>query len=268
MDQTATVACDIRVGTSGYDYTDWEGPFYARGLGRTEYLGAYSEAFGTLELGFPGSGVPAPGTLRQLMGMIRRPLDFAVKAGGVIARDLDPAGWKAAAGAFAASLEPLAEAGRLCAVLVGFPFGFRYRDDERRYLDRILREFAAFPLVVEFGNAEWFTARVIEGLKARGVGLCSSDLPRIEGLPPVSDLVTSDLAYVRFHGRDGVARTLGAAHGDYRYSSDELRSWLPRLEAMSVEAKKLRVFFTNHRGGNAPADARELLRLAKAARLV
>jgi len=268
MDQTATVACDIRVGTSGYDFTDWEGSFYPRGLGRTEYLGAYSEAFGTLELGFPGSGIPTPGMLRQLMGRTRRPVDFAVKAGSVLTRGLDPAGWKAAASAFAASLEPLAEAGRLCAVLVGFPFDFRYRDDERRYLDRVLREFAAFPLVVEFGNAEWFTARVIEGLKARGVGLCSSDLPRIEGLPPVSDLVTSDLAYVRFHGRDGVARTLGSTHGAYRYSSDELRSWLPRLEAMSVEAKKLRVFFTNHPGGNAPADAMELFRLARAARLV
>ncbi len=268
MDQTATAACDIRVGTSGYDYSDWEGPFYPRGLGRTEYLGAYSEAFGTLELGFSGAVAPSPDALRELMGRTRRPVDFAVKAGNVLTRNLDPAGWKAAARAFAASLETLAGAGRLCAVLVGFPFGFRYRNDERRYLDRVLREFSAFPLVVEFGNAEWFTARVIEGLKARGVGLCSSDLPRIDGLPPVSDLVTSDLAYVRFHGRDGVARTLGSAHGDYRYSSDELRSWLPRLEAMSVETKKLRVFFTNHRGGNAPVDARELLRLAKAARLV
>ncbi len=268
MDQTATAACDIRVGTSGYDYTDWEGPFYPRGLGRTEYLGAYSESFGTLELGFSGAVAPSPDALRELMGKTRRPLDFAVKAGSALTRNLDPAGWKAAARAFAASLETLAGAGRLCAVLVGFPFSYRYRDDERRYLDRVLREFAAFPLVVEFGNAEWFTARVIEGLKARGVGLCSSDLPRIEGLPPVSDLVTSDLAYVRFHGRDGVARTLGAAHGDYSYSSDELRSWVPRLEVMSVEARKLRVFFTNHRGGNAPADARELLRLAKAARLV
>jgi uncharacterized protein YecE (DUF72 family) len=256
------------VGTSGYDYPDWEGPFYPRGLGRAEYLGAYSEAFGTLELGFPGSGIPAPGMIRELMGRTRRPVDFAVKAGSVLTRDLDPAGWKTAAAAFAASMEPLAGAGRLCAVLMGFPFGFRYRDDERRYLDRVLREFAAFPLVVEFGNAEWFTARVIEGLKTRAVGLCSSDLPRMEGLPPVSDLVTSDLAYVRFHGRDGVARTLGATQGEYRYSSEELRSWLPRLEAMSIEARKLRVFFTNHRGGNAAADARELLRLAKAARLV
>jgi len=268
MDDQAAPVCDIRVGTSGYDYPEWEGPFYARGLGRSEYLGAYSESFGTLELGFPASGAPGSGVMRDLMAHTRRPVDFAVRAGPALTRDIDPSGLASAARSFTAGVAPLAEAGRLCAVLVSFPFAFHYHDDERRYLDRVLREFSAFPLVVEFGNAEWFTARVIEGLKARGVGLCSSDLPRIEGLPPVSDLVTSDLAYVRFHGRDGEAWLTGGSRRAYRYSRDELAAWVPRLEAMSVEAGKVRVFFANCRRGDAPADAKELLRLAKAARLV
>ncbi|MBU0927990.1 MAG: DUF72 domain-containing protein [Spirochaetes bacterium] len=270
MDETPDSRCDIRVGTSGYDYPEWEGSLYPRGLGRSEYLGAYSEAFETLELNFSYYGMPKPAAMRAMAARTRRPIDFSVKANQALTHRIDPAGWKAAAAEFASGVAPLAEEGRLCAVLVGFPFSFRYRDDERRYLDRLLKELSSFPLVVEFRNADWFSSRVIEGLKARGVGLCAVDLPRLDGLPPVSDLVTSDLAYVRFHGRNGEAWWTGdsGSRYEYRYSAEELSSWLPRLEAMSVEAKRLRVFFNNHRRGNAPADAKALLGLARAAKLL
>lgn len=291
MDEEADFRCDIRAGTSGFDYADWEGPLYPRGLGRGEYFGAYSESFGTLELVFPGPELPDPKSLLALVSKARRPLDLALQAGPGLAfqggaappfkaeiagavqtrgRGLDPAGWKKAARVFAAGLEALAGAGRLCAAFFGFPFSFRYRDDERRYLDRLLREFSAFPLAVEFGNAEWINARLVEGLKARSVGLCSSDFPRIDGLPPVSDLVTSKLAYVRFHGRNAESWSSGGGRAgcSYRYSDEELAAWLPRLEAMSVEAAKIRVFFRNRRDGNAPRDAMALGRLARAARLI
>ncbi|GAB1456861.1 hypothetical protein MASR2M48_21690 [Spirochaetota bacterium] len=147
-------------------------------------------------------------------------------------------------------------------MLIGFPPSFLYRDDERRYLDGLLKALSSFPLVVEFLNAEWYNARVIEGFKSRGVGLCMVDVPRLDGLPPVSDMVTADLACVRFHGRDAQAWLAeGPGGGAYRYSRDELATWVPRLQAMRVEAKRLRIYFTNHRAGAAPAAARDLTRL-------
>lgn len=269
MSDATLPQCDIRIGTSGYDYPEWEGALYPRGLGRKEYLGAYSEVFDTLELNFSYYGMPKPERLSDMLARTRRPIDFSIKAHQSLTHRIDPGTWKASAAEFAAAIAPLAEAGRLCAVLFEFPYSFHYGADERRYLDCAMREFASFPVVVEFRNPDWLSARVIEGLKERRVGLCSLDLPRIEGLPPTSDLVTSDLAYVRFHGRNAEAWWTGDAGSryDYGYSTDELAAWLPRLESMSVEARKLRVFFNNHRRGNAPANARELLRLARAAKL-
>jgi len=270
MGETVETRCDIRVGTSGYDYPEWEGALYPRGLGRSEYLGAYSEAFDTLELEYPARRPSEPRSSRELMSMTRRPIDFSVRAGPLLTGGADPAAWREAAAELAAGLSPLAEAGRLCAALFSFPPSFRYRADERRHLDRLLREFSAFPLVVEFLNAEWLSSRVIEALKERGAALCSSDLPRIEGMPPESDLVTSGIAYVRFHGRNASAWLSGDARSrcEYRYPCDELSSWLPRLESMSAEAGRLRVFFVNRRGGGAPAAAKDLLRLAKGAKLL
>ncbi len=260
MDDALPPRPDLRIGTAGYDYPEWDGAFYRRGLGRSEYLGAYSEAFGTVELRLPA--------LSALDGS-RRPLDAAVRLGCALTRGASPAGWKAEAAALARGLEPFAEAGRLVAAVACFPASFRYGEAERRYLDGLLRELSAFPLAVEFIDAEWLNARVIEGLKARGVCLCASDLPRLEGLPPPSDLVTADLAYVRLHGRDPARWAAGPASGPgYRYSADELAGWIPRLEAMSVEARSVRAVFCDRRGACAPQDARALARLASGAGLL
>lgn len=261
---------DIRIGTSGYDYPEWEDLLYSKGTGRKEYLGAYSEVFGTVELNFSYYGMPRPENIRELLARTRRPIDFAIKANQALTHKIDPATWEDSVSAFLKGISPLGEADRLCAVLIGFPYSFHYRDEERRYLDRLLKELAAFPLVVEFRNSEWFNARVIDGLKKRRVGLCSVDLPRLEGLPPLSDLVTSDLAYVRFHGRNEAAWWSGDAgtRYEYLYSRDELNAWIPRLEAMSTQAKKIRVYFNNHRRGDAVTNATGLRALAAAAKLL
>jgi uncharacterized protein YecE (DUF72 family) len=261
---------DLRIGTSGYDYPEWEGVFYPKGIGRKEYLGAYSQAFGSVELNFSYYGMPRAESIRRLLGQTRKPIDFSIKANKALTHEIAPATWSDSVAEFSRGIEPLGEAGRLCAVLLEFPYSFHYRDEERRYLDKVLKALSAFPLVVEFRGADWFNARVIDGLKARNVGLCSVDLPRLEGLPPLSDLVTSDLAYVRFHGRNGAAWWSGDAGSryEYLYSRDALSAWLPRLEAMSTQAKKLRVYFNNHRRGDAPANAKELAALATAAKLI
>lgn len=270
MNEPVEQECDIRIGTSGYDYPEWEGVLYPRGLGRSEYLGSYSESFSTLELRHPPRGMTSPEAMRDMMARTRRPLDFSVPASMALTHGASHAGWRAIAADFASGIEPLAEADRLCAVLLGFPSTFLYRNDERRYLDMLLKALSSFPLVVEFMNIEWYNARVIEGFKARGVGLCSVDLPRLDGLPPVSDMVTSGLAYVRMHGRNESAwrtRDAMACH-EYRYSPSELSTWVHRIEAMSIAASRVRVFFTTYRHGGAPAAATELLRLASAAKLL
>jgi len=263
-------ALDIKIGTSGYDYPEWEGVLYSKGIGRKEYLGAYSQVFGSVELNFSYYGMPKAANLQKLLSQTRTPIDFSIKANQTLTHKINPATWQDNIKEFSKGIAPLREAGRLGAVLLEFPYSFHYRDDERRYLNKVLKALAAFPLVVEFRGADWFNARVIDGLRERGVGLCSVDVPRLEGLPPVSDIVTSDIAYVRFHGRNGAAWWNGdsATRYEYLYSKDELSAWVLRLEAMSTQAKKIRVYFNNHRRGDAPTNARDLLALVMAANLI
>jgi uncharacterized protein YecE (DUF72 family) len=70
------------------------------------------------------------------------------------------------------------------AVLFQFPYAFRYEPENRRYLDKILTYFKGVPAAVEFRNMEWYTGRVIEGMKSRGIPLVALDMPDLKGLPP------------------------------------------------------------------------------------
>ena len=270
MGVIAQEAFDLRIGTSGYDYPEWKGVFYPDELSRTEFLGYYSERFDTLEINYTYYGQPKAETLQSMIERTRKPIDFSIKAHRSLTHERNTGGLSSAAREFRTGVEPLVKTDRLAAVLLEFPFSFHYTPDERRYLAKVLGTLEGLPLVVEFRNAEWYGARVIESLRQRNVGLCVVDLPRLEGLPPLSDLVTSDIAYIRFHGRNAENWWTGdsGSRYEYRYSQDELSGWIPRLESMGAQAKKTRIYFNNHRRGDAVSNAKELVSLVAAARLV
>ena len=47
------------------------------------------------------------------------------------------------------AMNPLAECGRLGAILIQFPWSFKNTDEERAYLLRLIAQFQEYPLVVE-----------------------------------------------------------------------------------------------------------------------
>ncbi|MBU1244031.1 DUF72 domain-containing protein [Myxococcota bacterium] len=254
---------DIRVGTSGFDYLDWIGNFYPKSLPRKDFLSYYARFFGTLELNFSYYRMPDADQLASLRERVPPTFDFSVKAHESLTHRIDPDTWQASADEFSAALAPLMRNDQLAAVLLQFPFSFHYEPDRRRYLRDLLDRLQEFPCVVEFRNVQWMTPRVFEALTRAGVGLCAVDAPDLPGLPPSLDRATSDLGYVRFHGRNEANwwGSDGAARYDYRYSLAELSAWLPRLDTLRRTTKKLRVHFNNHRRGQATDNARDLIEL-------
>jgi uncharacterized protein YecE (DUF72 family) len=194
-------------------------------------------------------------------------LVFSVKANEALTHKIDPAGWKDAARAFLEALEPLLRADRLGAVLFQFPYSFHYEVDRRRYLDAVLGEFAGLPVAVEFRNHEWFNNRVFDAFRERRVALASLDLPALKGLPPVMDVVTAPLAYVRFHGRNGETwwGSDSASRYDYLYSAAELEAWAGRVQAIAQRADRVLVYFNNHRGGQSVQNAKSFSAILKRA---
>ena len=260
---TAQPSCDIRVGTSGYDYPEWGGLFYPRGLGRKDFLPFYSERFDTVELNFSYYGMPRAEQLARLLEASGPRCLFSIKGNRSLTHEVDADRWRESLTQYRSALDPLLAAGRLGAVLLEFPQSFHYEPGRRRYLDELLKGFGEVPLVVEFRNMGWYNNRVFDALRERRVGIASLDLPSLRGMPPVVDLVTAPTAYIRFHGRNADAwwGTDAAARYDYLYSEEELKSWLERVKDIAGKARRLLIYFNNHFNGQAVQNAAMLQKL-------
>ncbi len=247
---------DVRLGTSGFDYLDWLGPFYPEKLPRKDFLAFYASVFSTLELNFSYYRMPTAAQMGSLASRVPGEFDFSVKAHESLTHRVD-ANWEESAVSFREAMEPLVCKGQLAAVLLQFPFGFHYEPDNRRYLKKLLESLHGLPLVVEFRNIRWMTPRVFRELEKMKVSLCAVDAPELEGLPVALDRVTGNLSYVRFHGRNQNAwwGSDAVARYDYLYGDAELEAWVPRLQTLSSATNRQRVYFNNHRRGQAPANA-------------
>ena len=122
------------------------------------------------------------------------------------------------------------------------------------------------PLWVEFRHDSWAGEDVPALLRATGLGYCIVDEPALPGLMPPGVALTSEDAYVRFHGRNAHNWWSSATAGDrydYLYSPDELREWIDKVRALAEQARRTYLFFNNCHAGQAARNARlmsELLR--------
>ena len=256
----------IYIGTSGFSYDDWVGPYYPVDLAKKDWLAFYAKEFKALEINFTYYRMP---NARTLAGMARKvPSDFlfTVKATQEMTHTRD-----ADAGLFPQfvdALQPLVEQGKFGAILAQFPSSFHNTPENVGYLKAFRARWGELPVVVEFRNAQWLTEATFALLREHSLGFCCVDEPRLEGLMSPLAVVTSPTGYVRFHGRNaenwwGDDRPAWQRY-DYLYDEKELSEWLPGIEEMSDKADRVYVIFNNHYKGQAPANARQFERMLRA----
>jgi uncharacterized protein YecE (DUF72 family) len=253
----------ILVGTCGYGYNEWVGPVYPEGAKPSERLSLYAGFFRTVELDHTYYGMPKAANLEKMLAAGGPGLTFSIKAYRSLTHEIRLPSWEGDAKAYREAVEPVLRAGRLEAVLFQFPPQFTYEADKRRYLDRLLASFKGVPAAVEFRTPEWYTNRVIEGMRERGVALVSLDMPELKDLPPLMDAVTAPFSYIRLHGRNGEHwhGSNEAARYDYLYLDRELEAWADRIKRITVQADRILVYFNNHARGQAVKNARTLVKI-------
>jgi uncharacterized protein YecE (DUF72 family) len=249
----------LLIGTSGFSYDDWAGPFYPESLPQRERLAYYAQYFPFTEINFSYYRMPSA---RRLAGMLERVPEhfvFSVKAHGSLTHER-PDDWRSYARRFAEAVTPLIERTALGGVLLQFPYSFHYTPGNRRYLDELCRELAALPRFLEFRNEEWQRDSVYAHMRRLGVGYVVTDLPRLRGLPESTVTTTNQAAYLRFHGRNAAKWWQGdnRSRYDYSYSIEELRPWAETVRELMTQVTIIMVAFNNHADGHAVANARDL----------
>ena len=249
----------IYVGTSGYSYADWVGPYYPPDLPKQEWLSFYAQEFQTSELNFTYYRVPNPWTLERIAQKTPGGFLFAVKANQKMTHERKDN--EKVFAEFCAALSPLLEADKFGCVLAQFPYSFHNNEQNREYL-RVFRErMGELPVVVEFRNREWISPEIFDLLRELSLGFCCVDQPRLKGLiPPIAE-ATGPVAYVRFHGRNAAKwwqHKEAWERYDYTYTTEELAEWAPKIKSLDEQAETTFAFANNHWQGQAVDTARQL----------
>ncbi|PIE32578.1 hypothetical protein CSA56_14830 [candidate division KSB3 bacterium] len=250
----------IVVGTSGFSYADWVGPFYPQSLAKQDFLSYYSQHFQVCELNFSYYRVPTAQTLERMAQKSGEQVEFVVKANKMMTHERSSDS-QSVFTHFVEALTPLKERQLLGAVLAQFPYSFHNTPKNRDYVKRVRELLGTIPLVIEFRHHKWMKEATFALLKELGCGFCCVDEPQLPGLLPPVAVATSDIGYVRFHGRNRETwwqHTDPAERYDYCYTETELQKWVPKIQRLEKHTQKVYVFTNNHPNGQAVQNAQDL----------
>ncbi|MCJ7666307.1 MAG: DUF72 domain-containing protein, partial [Actinobacteria bacterium] len=150
----------LLLGTSGYGYSDWIGPFYPEGLDKKGHLSFYGTFFNTVEINFTYYKIPGPHIFEAMASKVPEDFIFSVKMHSSMThtRDCSPDDYRR----YIDALAPLADSGKLGAVLMQFPWGFKLSASNMDYIGNLREKFGDMELCVEFRHDSWLTAEVLD----------------------------------------------------------------------------------------------------------
>ncbi|MFN2498381.1 MAG: DUF72 domain-containing protein [Pyrinomonadaceae bacterium] len=254
----------IRIGPAGWSYKDWEGIVYPQKPGaKFDPLAYLSRFFDTIEINSSFYRPFTPATAKSWAQRVAAAKEFLFTA--KLHRVFTHERGKASEGdekAVREGFDELASAGKLGAVLLQFPWSFKNTDEDRVYLAKLLARFKDYPLVLEIRHSSWNNAQIYEWLEESGVGLCNIDQPLFtKSIKPAAH-ATSQIGYVRLHGRNYQDWFREKAPRDdrynYLYSLDELEPWINRIKEIAEKTRESYVITNNHFRGQAVVNALEV----------
>src|ERR1700723_3355014 len=239
----------VRIGTAGWSYKDWDGIFYPSGMQRSrqhpvEYLARF---FDTTEINTSFYG-PIKAQLAKLWcrkvaevnprflftaklyrAFTHSPVAVMGPTSAATIRPTDEDEARTREG-----LDAIAGGGMLGALLIQFPVSFKNTSLNREYLDRLLRQFIEYPCVVEVRDSSWNKAETLAAFTRKNVGFCNIDQPLLGRSLAPTEHVTGAVGYVRLHGRNYEQWFDSDNRNDrynYLYGGHELAGWKERIQS-------------------------------------
>jgi len=251
----------IRVGPAGWSYKDWEGTVYPPHGSKFDHLAYLASFFDTIEINSPFYRIPPPTHAKSWVRRVADNPDFKFTTKvfrGFTHEDAEIA--SADVKAFRNYLDPLADANRLGAVLLQYPWSFKNSEESRDKLAKLFNAFDGYPLALEVRHSTFQNEEFFQFLNHHNVAWVNVDQPLFHDSVKPSDAMTGPLAYARLHGRNyekWFAHSETWERYNYLYSKEELAPWVDRIQTMAT-AKETYVVTNNHFRGQAIVNAVEL----------
>ncbi len=232
----------VRIGTSGWHYKHWCGPFYEERLPASRMLAAYFERFDTVEINNSFYKLPSAETFRCWRESTPPGFCFAVKGSRFITHMKKLKDPENALENLLPRAEELGE--KLGPILFQLPPKWTVNPDR-------LKEFlAALPrrhqYAFEFREPSWHKDAVYDILRRHNAAFCMFELNRFQSPEPI----TASFVYIRLHGPGG------AYQGSYPRAV--LRAWAEKIERWRERLKDIYVYFDNDQAAYAAQNALQL----------
>jgi uncharacterized protein YecE (DUF72 family) len=242
---------EILIGTSGWHYASWRGPFFPRGVKLKDQLDYYATQFRTTELNGVFYRTPTEDAVKSWRAQTPDDFVFAWKASKFITH------WKRLSERSENSLALLESRLRLLGekagpVLFQLPPQFELNYERLASFLRMLNRRRRYAF--EFRHPGWYAPRVLRLLADENIALCISD----HADAPSPWRRTADFVYVRGHGPGG--RYKG------HYKSATLEAWAKKVKAWRGHGYDVFVYFDNDQKSAAPRDAKRLIEVLGSSR--
>jgi uncharacterized protein YecE (DUF72 family) len=234
---------DVRIGTSGWNYTQWRGSFYPRDMKPAGMLAYYAARFSTVEVNNTFYRMPTATVVEGWAATVPARFSFVLKAPQRIThfarlRDVDD------------PVRFFCDTARLLGPKLGpllFQLPPNFKVDTGRLADVLALLPPDLEAAFEFRNPTWFTEEVYTRLAGRNAALCIAD--NDDGATPA--VATADWGYLRL-------RATG-------YDDDALRAWLATMHRIGTGWRNAFVFFKHEDEGTGPALGARLAKLVESA---
>jgi uncharacterized protein YecE (DUF72 family) len=235
----------IHIGTSGWHYSHWKGPFYPQDLADSTMLAFYAGHFSSVEINNSFYKMPQKKTLAGWRDSVPDDFIFAVKASRYITHMKKLRDVREPLSRFLDAVGTLGD--KLGPVLFQLPPRWHLN------MERLLSFLDLLPkdcrFAFEFRDPSWFRPEVYNALSGSGAAFCIYDLGGV--LSPKE--VTSGVAYIRLHG------PAGPYSGEY--GTQALAGWAGACATWLKQGKEIYCYFDNDEAGHAPNDALRLARM-------
>ena len=243
----------VLIGTSGWGYDEWIGPFYPKGLASKDFLLYYSMVYYTNEINTTFYNTPSKWVVQNWVKRTPPDFVFSAKIPKVITHEnkLDIDKISEDLIYFLEVMNPLIESGKLIAFLIQLPPSFR-KEEHFNVLKEFVdnwprdREKEGYHLVVEFRHKSWIDENVFNYLRSKMLTYCAVIEPL---LPSRMDITNPEFVYIRFHG---FGKKIWF---DYNFSEEEIKKWAKKVHEVIQKSDKVGIYFNNHFSGYAAKNS-------------
>ena len=226
------------VGTSGYSYKEWKGPFYPQDLPDKEMLNYYSSQLPAVEINNTFYRLPSVKMLENWQEQVPESFRFVLKASRKITHFKKLKETDEETNYLFKTAATLGE--QLGVILVQLPPYLRKDID---LLQNFLKLIPDGKATFEFRHHSWFEEDVFESLRSKNCALNFSEMGDDSEIKLVS---TANWGYLRLRRVD--------------YDDKALKDWMQRVQAQDWQ--KVYVFFKHEDDGAGPKLAGRFLEFA------